>query len=119
MSQFDFGKMFIALESFEIGLNVAGYIPVLGSVTSLVRLQYARIEAVAGAIFLLIGAAAHPSGALARLYCDIGVTLIGHAVLNLARSDFEVVPFLPLVTTLPYDILAVCCVWGRFFSYIS
>lgn len=114
----NFQNIFALLETFERGLNVVGYIPVIGSVSAVVRNNYAKIEAVAGVAFAILATGIYLQGNPSHAYYLIAGTLFGHAILNEIRSYFEAVPGVALFTTLPYDIIATIYVGGRFFSYI-
>ena len=111
-----FTNTFVALEAFEKGLNVVGYVPLLGSLASAVRSYYARIEMVAGialAIFSLT-----QNDASQTIFFTVGVTFMGHSLLNFGRAILEAFPTVPLFTCLPYDLYATFIVGKRFFSYL-
>jgi hypothetical protein len=118
VSHVNFQNVFTFLETFERGLNIVGYIPVIGTLGAFVRNHYAKIEAVAGAAFAVFATGLYVQGNPSRAYYIIGGTLFGHAILNEIRSYFEAMPGVALITTLPYDIIATVYVGGRFFSYI-
>lgn len=109
----------MGLETFECGLNVLGYIPaILGDKVSRLRSLYAKIELVAGGIFTVYAAGLWAQGHSHHFYLALGGVLMGQACLNLFRSCLEFCPGLPLVTTLPYDLITTR-LWGeRLFSYV-
>lgn len=113
-----FRDAFTILETFERGLNLAGYVPVVGPIAGALRQYYSNIEAIAGiALAILSLGMKLQEQRSSSFYLTVGITLIGHAILNYIRSCFEEVSGLPLVTTLPYDLVATFYVGGRFFSY--
>jgi hypothetical protein len=118
VASINYQDVFMLLETFEKGLNVIGYIPVVGSMSAVVRNHYAKIEAVAGIVFAAFAIGIHLQGNPSRAYFIIGGTLLGHSLLNEGRSLIEMVPGLPLITTLPYDVLSTMYLGRRFFSYV-
>lgn len=112
-------ETFLLLETFEKGLNFIGYIPVIGSLGAGARTIYAKIEAIAGIALLALSVGLSVGGNTNHLYTSVGGTLLGHAILNGIRSLFEMVPFVALASTLPYDLLTASYVGGRLFSYIK
>jgi hypothetical protein len=120
VSNLTFRDTFIVLETFEQGLNIAGYIPLIGSFSAAyIRRNYGQVEIIVGLAFVIFGAGLSIQGnPKAIAYLKFGATLIGHGLLNLIRMNFEIVPGLPLITTLPYDLLATYYIGRRFFSYI-
>lgn len=116
---FNVAETFLLLETIERGLNVVGYIPLIGSLSAGVRDTYATAEAIAGIALIAFAIGSSIQGNPQPLYTVVGGTLLGHAILNGIRSLFEAVPFVALVTTLPYDILTASCVGGRLFTYIK
>ena len=115
-----FRDTFIFLETFEKGLKIAGYIPFIGTVSAAIRGGFAKIEMISGIAFAILALGIHLQGnaATASTYLAVGITLIAHSLLNGLRTCLEVVPFVPLVTTLPYDLYATYVVGKRFFSYV-
>lgn len=110
---------FVLLEAFEKGLNVVGYIPVLGTAAATIRYYYSNVELISGLAFAIFSLGIHLQGNVqAGFYFTIGLTLFGHAILNGLRSSVEAVPTLPLFTALPYDLYATYVVGKRFFSYV-
>src|ERR1700722_10255330 len=92
-----FFDTFIFLELFEKCLNIAGYIPVIGSVSATIRNNYAKIELVAGIAFTILAVVFHvQQNQYSAFYLSVGATFVGHALLNELRSYIEVVPFLHL-----------------------
>jgi hypothetical protein len=118
VANINFQDMFMFLETFEKGLNIIGYIPVVGTFGAGVRNTYAKVEVAAGVVFAAIAIGVHLQGNPSRAYFIIGATLFGHGVLNEIRSYLEAVPFLPWLTTLPYDIITTAYLGRRYFSYV-
>ncbi|KIC73934.1 Uncharacterized protein PRO82_001772 [Candidatus Protochlamydia amoebophila] len=115
-----FENTFIILELVEKTLNVAGYIPGIGTVSAYVRGGLASIEAVSGIGLTIIGFIANSQGNPASsIYLTTGITFIGHALLNGFRASFENQPFISLVTTLPYDIGSYLLLGRRVFPYLK
>ena len=112
-------ETFLLLETFERGLNLIGYIPFVGTRSAQVRNVFAAIEGVSGVVFVALSLEASVQGHPNRLYSVLGETLIGHSILNMIRSYVETIHFVPLVTTLPYDVIGAQCVGGRFFCYMK
>lgn len=103
------GHAFMAIEE---PLNKVGYIPFIGSITALIRNFFGQLQITAGIIVLIIGVIARlfikpptrgkrPSQAY--LLAPDALNLIGQGILNWGRSLLELIPFLALITTLPYD----------------
>jgi hypothetical protein len=117
MSINHFQDAFVALEITEKALNVLGYMPVVGTFTSYIRGGLAKIEAITGIGLAIIGLIGTSSAS--NVYLSISVTLIGHAMLNGLRTAFEYKTLLPLVTTLPYDIISHLILGRRLFTYLK
>lgn len=109
-----------ALTQFEYGLNVVGYVPLISTISSGIRMTYGNVEvigAIAAAAILAIKALfTSDSEARSELFNQSGKVLAKyslHGLANCLRSLFESVPFLSLITCLPYDLA------GNRFSYLS
>lgn len=104
-----------SIEVLEKGLNFFGYVPVAGTLTAkwgrgtLVKAQI--VSGIAFGIFSLVG---NQRASVVSLYRIFAWTMLKHGLLNSFRSAFEIKPFLPLVTLLPFDLLV-----GRAFPYPS
>ncbi len=116
----NFRNLFFALETFEQGLNVLGYIPLIGNISAHVRSNYAKIEAITGIGLAIFAACLNLQGNLhSAFYLAVGVSFVGHAILNGIRSYWEdSYPGFTLFTALPYDVVATFFVGRRFFPYI-
>lgn len=108
-----------AMTQFENAMNVAGYVPILSTISGGLRMTYGNIEvvgAIVAAAFLAIQALfTSDSSAKSDLFNQSGKVLVKyslHGFANCIRSVFESVPFLSLVTCLPYDLM------GNRFSYV-
>lgn len=113
-----FQDTFVFLETLEKGLNVVGYIPFVGSVSAWVRENLGRIEVIAGIVFAILSLV-QANAATNKLYLTIGLTFLGHGILNQLRALLEYVPGVPLFTTLPYDLYATYVLGRRYFSYVQ
>ncbi len=107
------------LEKIEPGLNIAGYFPVISSVSGPLRMVLGQCEIIGGlaaAAFMAIAALFNPN-ARERQHqlnkaLEIAVKYTLHGGANLFRGGIEMIPFASLVTCLPYDLL------GNRFSHI-
>lgn len=98
------------LTAFETGLNYAGYVPIVSSCTAVVRAIFGTVEIICGvataAIFafraLLVEGAAQRKEEWDKAYQAIRYGFHGYA--NIVRAFFEIVPFVSLVTCLPFDL---------------
>jgi hypothetical protein len=113
-------KLNDALASFEKGLNLAGYIPVVSMISGTLRSTYGKtliITGVAGGALLAI-VALFDRNAVGRQKglekaMKFLVTCSVHGIANIGRSRIERVPFLSLVTCLPYDLLGIRFVYPK------
>lgn len=100
----------IGLTYFELGLNIAGYIPVTCERSSRVREVYGNamvIAALSSSIFLFFSALVVPNPARhhqLQKYSFLAFTYAIHGVLNVGRSFIEQVPYLSLGICFPYDM---------------
>lgn len=94
----------------EKGLNIAGYIPVVGTISAVVRATIAKVQMTVGAVMAGLN---YLGSILARdpqrqqeleKRAVKSLEFVGHGVLNAIRAIFEFVPFVSLVTCLPYDL---------------
>jgi hypothetical protein len=96
----------------ETGLNYAGYIPLVSSLSGSLRIQYGKIEVI-GAIAtgaLLAGQAFFEQNGEERSKklnraVEVLTTYATHGVANIFRGILEMIPFLSLVVCLPYDLM--------------
>jgi hypothetical protein len=109
------------LASVEHGLNIAGYIPLFGvsTVSGMIRIAYGKLEIIGGvATSAIMGLAAlFKSGerererGLREAFETFG-NYSCHGLANIARGVIEAIPFLSLITCLPYDLM------GYRFTYL-
>jgi len=95
----------------ETGLNYAGYVPGVSTLSGALRVNYGKIEiigAVAAAAFIAIRALvnqdAQERSAGLKKALNVMSTYSLHGVANIFRGILEMIPFLSLVTCLPYDL---------------
>lgn len=106
------------LNSFEGGLNIAGYIPIVSTFSGSLRINYGKLEVigsiVAAALItvraLFLANASDRDRELKRAI-DVFTHYSLHGIANIIRGILEVVPFVSLVTCLPYDLS------GKRFAY--
>lgn len=101
-------KMIKILAKSETALNLIGYIPVISSMSGLVRMVGGKIQALIGffvAAFSLFTAFKSVNKFRALLIFRIGLEHLLHGICNLIRGSIETVPLLSLVLCLPYDHL--------------
>lgn len=111
--------LFGLLETFEGGLNIVGYVPLAGSVSAGVRDVYSKIEVVIGVALVVFSMGMFIQRNPGHLSCrNLGLTLIGHGILNKIRTYCEMTPFFALITTLPYDLFTGFWIGRRIFAYI-
>ena len=93
----------------EEALNLIGYIPMISILSAALRTLAGKLQAVLGigiAIFSLIAGFKSPRNKIRHfLNFRISIEHFLHGVCNILRAMFEAVPFLSLVTCLPYDRL--------------
>lgn len=99
------------LENVEHGLNIAGYVPLVSSISGPLRMVLGKCEVIGGlatAAFMAIAALfdPHPVEKLHQLNraLEIAVKYTLHGAANLFRGTIEAIPFVSLVTCLPYDL---------------
>lgn len=106
------------LNTFEKGLNIAGYFPIVSSFSGLLRINYGKLEIIGGivaaaliavsALFLADASERHREFSKAvKVFTDYSL----HGFSNIIRGTIEALPFVSLVTCLPYDLL------GNRFAY--
>jgi hypothetical protein len=112
------GSLDSSLEKFEHALNIAGYVPLVSSVSGVIRAVLGKIEVIGGiatgailAIAALFNPHASQRHAQLNKAAEVAVKYSLHGVANLLRGTIEVFPLLSLVTCLPYDLM------GNRFSY--
>lgn len=99
------------LTVFETGLNYAGYIPIVSSFSAPVRAGFGKIEIIGGiaaAAFFALRALCAEGDEKALLWrnSEISLEYVAHGFANIIRAVFECIPFVSLVTCLPYDLCA-------------
>jgi hypothetical protein len=105
------------LNSFEEALNIAGYVPVVSSLSGLVRISLGELEIVGSIVaaaliatrsFFFVNASdrERESNKAFEIFIDYSL----HGCANIIRGIIERIPFASLVTCLPYDRL----LQGRF-----
>ncbi len=104
---------------FEHGLNIAGYIPLVSTISGGIRIGFGKLEvigAIAVAAFTAIKALFNPDPIEKHLQLDKAAKILVkyslHGAANVLRGTLEVFPFVSLVTCLPYDLA------GNRFSYV-
>ncbi len=102
----------------EQWLNIAGYIPGVSSVSGALRIAGGKTEIIgavgASAIVALAALSAADSAERRqglRRAVTILTTYLLHGIANVFRGSIEMIPFLSLMTCLPYDLL------GNRFTY--
>lgn len=94
-------------------LNVAGYVPFVGSITALGRHLLGTVQIIVGlatATFSALAAGYHKirgNDAQAQNCLNLSfnaLNYVGQGLLNNARAIIERFPLLPLLVTLPYDL---------------
>jgi len=108
-----------SLDKLEHGLNIAGYVPILSSFSGGLRAVLGKIEiigAIAAAAIMAVAALFNPDAAQRQAQLNkalqIAVKYSLHGAANMFRGTVESIPFVSLVTCLPYDLL------GHRFAYI-
>ena len=96
----------------EQWLNIAGYIPGVSSASGALRIGGGKTEvigAIAGSAIVALAALSAPNAAEKRQGLRRAVTILTtyllHGIANVFRGSIEMIPFLSLVTCLPYDLL--------------
>jgi hypothetical protein len=91
----------------EEALNLIGYIPMISILSAALRTFGGKLQALIGlcfAIFSLIMGLKSSKGKICHfLNFRMGLEHFLHGLFNMLRALFEAVPFLSLVTCLPYD----------------
>ena len=106
------------LNSFEGGLNVAGYVPIVSTFSGALRINYGKLEVI-GAIVaaVLITARAlflvntSDRDRELKRALDVFTCYTLHGIANIFRGILETIPLISLVTCLPYDL------YGKRFAY--
>ncbi|WP_068469449.1 hypothetical protein [Candidatus Protochlamydia phocaeensis] len=98
------------LQSIEHGLNIMGYIPIVGTFSACIRFTYGKMEMITGLAVSLISFTGsifasdlqRQQALESRAIKAIEYSL--HGWLNMGRCFLEIIPFISLVTCLPYDL---------------
>ena len=101
------------LYTFEQGLNIAGYIPLVSTFSGSLRISYGKVEVIGSVVAAVLTAFValcnyHDAEARQRglgKALEILTTYSLHGIANIFRGTIESVPFLSLFTCLPYDLL--------------
>ncbi len=106
------------LEKAEKALNFVGYIPFVSTLSAGARVLLGKAEiigAVVVAAFLALKALFNPDSAQRARQMEQAAKFLvkyaSHGGANILRSSLEAMPFLSLITCLPYDLM------GYRFSY--
>lgn len=106
------------LNSFEGGLNVAGYVPIVSTFSGTLRIAYGKLEvigAIVAAALIAVRALflnnAHDRERELRDAVKVLINYSLHGYANIIRGTLEVIPLVSLVTCLPYDLS------GKRFAY--
>jgi hypothetical protein len=100
------------LSAFERGLNVAGYVPFVSSISGPCRVVYGKVliigSIVAAALLALNGLSRARNAAerqqVLKDAVEIFATYAIHGVANIFRGAIESILLLSLITCLPYDL---------------
>ena len=103
-----------SLSAFEKGLNIAGYIPFVSSISGPCRIVYGKvlvIGSIAASVLSAFDKLQHAHDTAGRQQAlkgavEIFMTYSLHGISNIFRGIIESTPFLSLITCLPYDLLA-------------
>lgn len=99
----EFDQMNQLLTSFEKGLNVVGYVPIVSTISGSVRLAYGKLEAIvaiAAIAFHFMAGLIGIEGSAEKLRAAVPYVLHGFA--NMGRGLVEILPFINLTCYL-YD----------------
>ena len=106
-------------EWFEQKLNIAGYFPIVSTISGGIRICFGKLEligAIVTSAFMAIKALFNPDVAERRQELDkaghVFVKYAMHGGANILRGSLEMILFLSLVTCLPYDLR------GNRFAYV-
>ncbi|NGX58614.1 MAG: hypothetical protein K940chlam3_01521 [Chlamydiae bacterium] len=89
----------------NVGLNSLGYIPIVGTYSAIgLRVPLAVVELIAGVGLGALAVGSYANGLGNNGLGGTATKLMKEGCLNLARTAFEIVPFVSLGTCLPYDI---------------
>ncbi len=106
-------------EWFEHGLNTAGYLPIVSTVSGSLRVSFGKLEvigAIVVAAFIAIKALFNPDPIEKYLQLEKATQILVkyslHGAANVLRGTLEIFPLLSLVTCLPYDLS------GKRFAYV-
>lgn len=95
------------LATTEEALNLVGYIPMVSVLSATIRSLGAKCQMIAGfssAIFFFFCGFYRKNSKFKHFQrCRLSIEQALHGVFNFCRSLIEFVPFLSLVTCLPYD----------------
>ena len=93
----------------EEALNLIGYVPVVSTMSAALRALSGKLQVVLGIIFAIVYFSLLGFSETRKikhfLHLKSSFGQIFHGICNIVRSLLEAVPFLSLVTCLPYDRL--------------
>lgn len=99
------------LNTFEEGLNIAGYFPIVSTFSGSLRIGYGKLEVIGSvaaaaliAIRALFLANASDRNREFRKAVEVLIDYSLHGFANITRGIIEDFPFVSLVTCLPYDL---------------
>lgn len=98
------------LSSFEKGLNIAGYVPIISSFSGPLRIGYGKVEVIGAVAFAAILAlrAFSLTGLEQEELLNKAVEMLSytlHGIANIFRGAIETIPLISLFTCLPYDLM--------------
>ena len=96
------------LSKAEEALNLVGYIPLVSIISAAIRSLAGKLQALLSFVFAVgsfIAGWFSPHHKKLKHFqnCRLGIEHLLHGLFNVVRALFEAVPFLSLVTCLPYD----------------
>lgn len=103
ISVYDFNAQ---LNEFEKGLNVLGYIPVLGSVTGIFRMAMGTIVLITGVALEVLGQQLVRTNPESKMM-EIGINYQDNGNANITRGLLELLPGMSICFCLPYDLLGI------------
>ena len=105
---FPYNDLERSLAKVETGFNIAGYVPIVSSMTAPFRASYGKVEIIAAlvcATYKFAEGAVTASGESFRESMRIA-NMAGHGLANIGRSVVELIPFINLLALL-YDLIGL------------
>jgi hypothetical protein len=86
-------------------LNLVGYIPLVSLLSAAVRSFGGMLQIILGLIFATVSFLAKAPSRKSNHFrnCRLSIHHVLHGFFNIVRAKIEAVPFLSLITCLPYD----------------